>query len=78
MILVATDSHTTTHGAFGCLGNRHGATDMATVLITGKLPLVQGCRKSYGYTWEGIPGSHVLPGTYFVYHREIEGGWGSV
>ena len=37
MILVATDSHTTTHGAFGCLGTGIGATDMATVLITGEL-----------------------------------------
>lgn len=37
MILVATDSHTTTHGAFGCIGTGVGATDMATILITGKL-----------------------------------------
>ena len=37
MILVATDSHTTTHGAFGAFGTGLGATDMATVLITGEL-----------------------------------------
>ena len=37
MILVATDSHTTTHGAFGALGTGVGATDMATILMTGKL-----------------------------------------
>lgn len=50
MILVATDSHTTTHGAFGCLGTGIGATDMATVLITGNSG--SGCRKLYGYTWK--------------------------
>lgn len=37
MILAATDSHTTTHGAFGCMGTGIGATDMATILITGEL-----------------------------------------
>ncbi|MFR5048485.1 MAG: 3-isopropylmalate dehydratase large subunit [Faecalispora sporosphaeroides] len=37
MIVVATDSHTTTHGAFGALGTGVGATDMACVLITGEL-----------------------------------------
>lgn len=37
MIVVATDSHTTTHGAFGALGTGVGATDMATILMTGKL-----------------------------------------
>ena len=37
MILVATDSHTTTHGAFGAFGTGVGATDMATILITGEL-----------------------------------------
>ena len=36
-IIVATDSHTTTHGAFGALGTGVGATDMATILISGKL-----------------------------------------
>ncbi|MCX5907275.1 MAG: 3-isopropylmalate dehydratase large subunit [Deltaproteobacteria bacterium] len=37
MILVATDSHTTTHGAFGALGTGVGATDLATIMITGQL-----------------------------------------
>ncbi|MBV1757933.1 MAG: 3-isopropylmalate dehydratase large subunit [Dethiosulfatibacter sp.] len=37
MIMVATDSHTTTHGAFGALGTGVGATDMATILMTGEL-----------------------------------------
>ena len=37
MILVATDSHTTTHGALGAFGTGVGATDMATVLISGEL-----------------------------------------
>ncbi|QAT50554.1 3-isopropylmalate dehydratase large subunit [Caproiciproducens sp. NJN-50] len=37
MIVVATDSHTTTHGAFGAFGTGVGATDLATVLISGEL-----------------------------------------
>ncbi|NLY46324.1 MAG: 3-isopropylmalate dehydratase large subunit [Tissierella sp.] len=37
MIIVATDSHTTTHGAFGAFGTGVGATDMASILIRGKL-----------------------------------------
>ncbi len=37
MILVATDSHTTTHGAFGAFGTGVGATDMATIMLTGEL-----------------------------------------
>ena len=37
MILVATDSHTTTHGAFGAFGTGVGATDMATILMSGEL-----------------------------------------
>lgn len=37
MIIVATDSHTTTHGAFGSFGTGVGATDMATILISGQL-----------------------------------------
>jgi len=37
MVLVATDSHTTTHGAFGAFGTGVGATDMAVIMITGKL-----------------------------------------
>jgi len=37
MVLVATDSHTTTHGAFGAFGTGVGATDLATVMISGEL-----------------------------------------
>lgn len=36
-IVVVSDSHTTTHGAFGAFGTGVGATDLATILITGKL-----------------------------------------
>lgn len=36
MILVATDSHTTTHGAFGAFGTGCGATDMACILMEGE------------------------------------------
>lgn len=65
MILTATDSHTTTHGAFGCLGTGIGATDMATVLITGELwfrvPEIINIRL------EGIPGKEVLPKDVILY-----------
>ncbi|PTX16037.1 3-isopropylmalate/(R)-2-methylmalate dehydratase large subunit [Halanaerobium congolense] len=37
MLLVATDSHTTTHGAFGAFGTGVGATDLSTILLEGKL-----------------------------------------
>lgn len=37
MVLVATDSHTTTHGAFGAFATGVGATDLAVILITGSL-----------------------------------------
>ncbi|MBP2628744.1 MAG: 3-isopropylmalate dehydratase large subunit [Firmicutes bacterium] len=36
-IVVVTDSHTTTHGAFGAFGTGVGATDLATIMLTGKL-----------------------------------------
>ncbi|HBH11553.1 MAG: 3-isopropylmalate dehydratase large subunit [Clostridiales bacterium 38_11] len=59
MILVATDSHTTTHGAFGALGTGVGATDMATILMTGELwfrvPEVIEVRL------DGIPKHGVMP-----------------
>lgn len=41
MILVTTDSHTTTHGAFGALGTGVGATDLATIWWLSRLP--QSC-----------------------------------
>ena len=37
MIVVATDSHTTTHGALGAFGTGVGATDMAVIMISGEL-----------------------------------------
>jgi homoaconitate hydratase family protein len=37
MIVVITDSHTTIHGAFGAFGTGVGATDLAVIMITGKL-----------------------------------------
>ena len=37
MMLAATDSHTTTHGAFGAFSTGIGATDMAAVLLTGEI-----------------------------------------
>ena len=36
-VIVATDSHTTTHGAFGAFGTGVGATDMAVIMITGEM-----------------------------------------
>jgi 3-isopropylmalate/(R)-2-methylmalate dehydratase large subunit len=59
MIVVATDSHTTTHGAFGAFGTGVGATDMATILISGELwfrvPEIIEVRI------EGIPAKGVYP-----------------
>ncbi len=37
MVMVGTDSHTTTHGAFGALATGIGATEMAGVWVEGKL-----------------------------------------
>lgn len=37
MLVVVTDSHTTTHGAFGAFGTGVGATDLAIILLTGQL-----------------------------------------
>lgn len=57
MIVVATDSHTTTHGAFGALGTGCGATDMACILMTGELwlrvPEIIEVRLE-GQTWPGV------------------------
>ncbi len=36
-LMVVTDSHTATHGAFGAFGTGVGATDLACILKTGKL-----------------------------------------
>jgi homoaconitate hydratase family protein len=37
MLVVITDSHATTHGAFGAFSTGVGATDMAGILLSGKL-----------------------------------------
>ena len=37
MLIVITDSHTTIHGALGAFGTGVGATDLAAILISGKL-----------------------------------------
>lgn len=65
MILVATDSHTTTHGAFGCLGTGVGATDLATVLITGKLWF--RVPEIIRIHLEGIPTDQALPKDVILY-----------
>ncbi|HHW18613.1 MAG TPA: 3-isopropylmalate dehydratase large subunit [Firmicutes bacterium] len=36
-LIVVTDSHTTTHGVFGAFGTGVGATDLATILISGEI-----------------------------------------
>ena len=36
-VLVITDSHTTTHGAFGAFGTGVGGTDLAIIMMTGQL-----------------------------------------
>ncbi len=36
-LVVITDSHTTTHGALGAFGTGVGATDLAAIMLTGKL-----------------------------------------
>jgi len=37
MVIVITDSHTTTHGAYGAFATGVGATDMAGILLSGKM-----------------------------------------
>ena len=37
MVLIVTDSHTTTHGAFGAFATGVGSTDMAVIMITGEI-----------------------------------------
>jgi 3-isopropylmalate/(R)-2-methylmalate dehydratase large subunit len=37
MVVVVTDSHTTTHGAFGAFSTGVGATDLAIIMMTGQL-----------------------------------------
>lgn len=64
-IVVATDSHTTTHGAFGAVGMGVGATDMAAIMIAGKLwfrvPEIMEVRI------EGTPRADVMPKDVILY-----------
>ena len=64
-VVVATDSHTTLHGAFGAFGTGIGSTDMATVMATGKLwfrvPEIIEIRL------EGTPGPHINPKDVILY-----------
>ena len=59
MTLLATDSHTTTHGAFGAFGAGCGATDMACILLEGEIwlrvPRIMEIRL------EGTPAKGVYP-----------------
>lgn len=65
MLLVATDSHTTTHGAFGSFGTGVGATDAATIMLTGelwfKVPEIIKIEVT------GIPKAGVLPKDIILY-----------
>ena len=64
-IIVATDSHTTTHGAFGAMGTGVGATDMATIMISGSLwfrvPEIVEMRI------DGIPPKGIMPKDVVLY-----------
>ncbi len=64
-IITATDSHTTTHGAFGAIGTGVGATDMATILISGKLwfrvPEIIEIRI------DGVPPKYTMPKDVILY-----------
>jgi 3-isopropylmalate/(R)-2-methylmalate dehydratase large subunit len=65
IIVTATDSHTTTHGAFGALGTGIGATDMATIMLSGSLwfrvPEIVEIRI------EGRPQTNVMPKDIILY-----------
>lgn len=64
-IVVATDSHTTTHGAFGAIGTGVGATDMATVMMTGELWL--RVPEIIEIRIEGVPEQNVMPKDVILY-----------
>lgn len=64
-IIVATDSHTTTNGALGAFGTGVGATDMATILISGELWL--RVPEVIEIRIEGQPGKGVYPKDVILY-----------
>lgn len=57
-LMVATDSHTTTAGAFGCFGTGIGSTEMLGVLVTGQIWL--RVPETLLFTWRGT----LRPGVY--------------
>lgn len=57
-LMVGTDSHTTTAGAFGCFGTGIGSTEMLGVLVTGQIWL--RVPETLLFTWRGYLG----PGVY--------------
>lgn len=50
-LMVGTDSHTTTAGAFGCFGTGIGSTEMLGVLVSGQIWL--RVPESIKFTWNG-------------------------
>ncbi len=64
-IVTATDSHTTTHGAFGALGTGIGATDMATVMMTGELWF--RVPEIIKIQIDGIPERNIMPKDVILY-----------
>lgn len=64
-VIVATDSHATTNGALGALGIGVGATDMATILISGELWL--RVPEVIEIRIEGQPGKGVYPKDVILY-----------
>lgn len=57
-LMVGTDSHTTTAGAFGCFGTGIGSTEMLGVLVSGQIWL--RVPESILFTWHG----KLAPGVY--------------
>jgi 3-isopropylmalate/(R)-2-methylmalate dehydratase large subunit len=57
-LLVGTDSHTCTAGAFGCFGTGIGSTEMLGVLITGEIWL--RVPETMKFVWNGVPGRGVM------------------
>jgi len=58
MLIVGSDSHTTTYGAFGAFATGIGATDMAAVWATGRIWLK--VPESFGFNIYGRPNSRLM------------------
>ena len=65
MLIVGTDSHTTTYGAFGAFATGIGATDMAAVWSTGKLWLK--VPKTLGFDISGELSKYVMSKDVILY-----------